>query len=317
MQKEFGIIMKSKDGAKKERKELTPKQQKVKTAFSWIGTIVCIALIIFALVEAIFAIARTTNDDNVTKFGDKYYLTVASDSMEDTIGVDDMIICTAYEGDGSDLQVGQVITFRDELRYGGSLYKVLNTHRIVRIEGSGATLKFYTKGDNVAEEDSIGKSVSDVVCTWGSVSKAVYDSETKTFTTLEYENGKTLKGVGAFANFMQDTEHMGEKMKTRFFCIIVLPLIILFVIYAVVLIRTLVIAKLEKERVAKTAPGAVDINALSDEEKQRLAMEYMAMLAAQQNNSAPAPEAIEDAPADTTDDVVSVDNATGDDSSAE
>ncbi len=313
--------MKSKVGAQKERKELTPRQQKVKTAFSWIGTIVCIALIIFALVEAIFAISRTTNDDNVSKFGNKYYLTVASDSMEPTIMVDDMIIGVAYEGDGSDLQVGQVITFRDEKRVGGSLYKVLNTHRIVRIEGSGSNLKFYTKGDNAEGEDSIGKSVSDIVCTWGSVVEAEYNSETKTFTTLEYENGTTLKGLGAFANYMQDTDNMGESMKTRFFCIIVLPLIILFVIYAVVLIRTLVIAKLEKERVAKTEPAQVDINSLSDEEKQRLAMEYMAMLAAQQkeaeSSTADSADSAPVEPQDATDDVADSQNETSDDSSAE
>ena len=57
------------------------------------------------------------------------------------------------------------------------------------------------------------------------------------------------------------------------------------VIYAFVLIRTLVIAKLENQRKVQ-AEQVVTVDSLSDEEKRRLAQEYLASLAKEQETSA-------------------------------
>ena len=95
-----------------------------------------------------------------------------------------------------------------------------------------------------------------------------------------FVEGKMLKGVGGFSNWIQDTENFGASRKTRFFCVVVLPLILLFVIYAFILVRTLVVAKLENQRKVQSEQ-VITVDSLSDEEKRRLAQEYLASLQAQ------------------------------------
>lgn len=279
------------------KKERTPQQQKAMTILNWVATAVCIVVIIFALVVAIFTIAGSTNDNHLTQFGDKIYLNVASDSMEPTFNTSDVIIATAfdYQKQLSEIKVGQVVTFKTTVRSNsGTTYEVYNTHRIVHInyEEDGKTVRnFTTRGDNqegtwqeiAAElekkvEDQnqtlLNKDIretvtpSNIVATWGSV-----DGEGN-FTA-----GKMLKGVGGFSNWIQDTEHFGANQKTRFFCVVVLPLILLFVIYAFILVRTLVIAKLENQRKVQSEQ-VVSVDGLSDEEKRRLAQELLASLQA-------------------------------------
>ncbi|MBQ9276276.1 MAG: hypothetical protein IJ226_01625, partial [Clostridia bacterium] len=78
------------------------------------------------------------------------------------------------------------------------------------------------------------------------------------------------------------------------FLVIVLPLILLFVAYAFVLVRTLIVAKLEKDKETK-ADTTVTVDSLSDEEKRRLAEEYLASLAKQQAAASEEPKAEETA----------------------
>lgn len=276
------------------KKERTPQQQKAMTILNWVATAVCIVVIIFALVVAIFTIAGSTNDNHLTQFGDKIYLNVASDSMEPTFNTSDVIIATAfdYQKQLSEIKVGQVVTFKTTVRSGGATYEIYNTHRIVHInyeEDDKTVRNFTTRGDNqdgtwqeaAAElnkevgsqnEAIIGHketvTPSNIVATWGSV-----DGEGN-FTA-----GKMLKGVGGFSNWIQDTENFGANQKTRFFCVVVLPLILLFVIYAFILVRTLVIAKLENQRKVQSEQ-VVSVDGLSDEEKRRLAQELLASLQA-------------------------------------
>lgn len=276
----------------KEKKELSPKQQKVRSILNWVATGVCIVVIVFALVVAIFTIAGATNDDHLTRFGDKIYLNVATDSMAPTFSSDDVIIAKAFDSkDVATLKVGQVVTFKTIAVTTSGRYQVFNTHRIVAINrnDAGAVTSFRTRGDNqtgswqaaaaelLKEESEQDKNIigdidrdyvqpSAIVATWGSV------NEDGTFTS-----GKMLKGVGGFSNWIQDTENFGASQKVRFFCVVVLPLILLFVIYAFVLIRTIVIAKLENQRKVQ-AQQVVTVDSLSDEEKRRLAQEYLASL---------------------------------------
>lgn len=270
----------------KEKKELSPKQQKVRSILNWVATGVCIVVIVFALVVAIFTIAGATNDDHLTRFGDKIYLNVATDSMAPTFSPDDVIIATALDSaNAKSLKVGQVVTFRT-IKDG---YRYFNTHRIVAINrtDAGEVSSYTTRGDHqsstwqdaaaelLKDKDDQNKDIvgstenvqaSAIVATWGSV------NEDGTFTS-----GKMLKGVGGFSNWIQDTEHFGASQKVRFFCVVVLPLILLFVVYAFVLIRTIVIAKLENQRKVQ-AQQVVTVDSLSDEEKRRLAQEYLASL---------------------------------------
>lgn len=282
------------------KKERTPQQQKAMTILNWVATAVCIVVIVFALVVAIFTIAGTTNDDHLMRFGDKIYLNVASDSMEPTFSTSDVIIANSFNLDSQldELKIGQVITFKTT---SGSHY-VLNTHRIVKInrKDDGSIRDFTTRGDNsksgnrdnstISWQDAVAQNdlgltetvnPKNIVAVWGSV------DENGNFTA-----GKMLKGAGTFANWIQDVGvdkqgvmHYGENMKTRFFCVVVLPLILLFVIYAFILVRTLVVAKLEKQRKVQSEQ-VITVDSLSDEEKRRLAQEYLASLQAQTGGDA-------------------------------
>ncbi len=262
--------------AQKQAKEVAPIGQKVRTALNWIVNILCVILIIFALIVAIFTIVRSTNGDRLTKFGNKVYMNVASYSMEPTFSENDVIIVDYYDGDGTDLQVGQVITFK----FARNGYESFNTHRIMAIDNTMAIPRFRTRGDKMGgdwqdalEDESTWDpgwvSADIIIGTWGKVDK-VGEGE------YVFTPGKVLKGVGSFANWIQDP----EEGKTRFFCVVVLPLILLFVIYAFVLVRTLIIAKLENNKKVE-GENVMTVDSLSDEEKKRLAMEYLASLNAQ------------------------------------
>jgi len=275
--------------AKNSKKELTPKQQKVRNILNWVATAVCIVVIVFALVVAIFTIAGA-NDDHLTRFGDKIYMNVASDSMSPTFTPNDVLIADAFDKEANmdKIKVGQVVTFSTTSVYDNARYAIYNTHRIVNInrDTNGNVTSVVTRGDHQdgdwkaaaaeyqKDQDSRDKNVigrtetvaiDAIVATWG-------DGEM---------SGKMLKGCGAFSNWIQDTEHFGASKDVRFFCIVVLPLILLFVVYAFVLIRTLVIAKLENQRKVQ-AEQVVTVDSLSDEEKRRLAQEYLASLAKEQ-----------------------------------
>lgn len=275
--------------SKKEKKELTPQQQKRKTVVNWIVNVLSIIVIVFALVVAILTIVRVTNSNGVTALGNSVFMNVMSDSMEPTFNEGDVIVAKSFSGDASSLKVGQVITFKAQIRIGNAYYESFNTHRIIQIRSNGTIV---TRGDNQNAKD--GKdwknytestegtkyettSASEVVAVWGDV-----DADGN------FTPGKVLKGAGLMSNWLHDP----EKGRTRFFLIIVLPLILLFVAYAFVLVRTLIVAKLEKDKETK-ADTTVTVDSLSDEEKRRLAEEYLASLAKQQSGASEEPKAEE------------------------
>ena len=268
---------------RKEKKELTPEQQKRKTIGGWIVNILSVIIIVFALVFAILTIIRVTNSNGVTAVAGKVYMNVLSDSMKPTFKTGDVIIANEFNGDVSTLKVGQVITFKQRING----YDSFNTHRIIKINGNF----IITRGDNQTDEDgniidwhnylddqtgTIKETVpvDNVVAVWGDVEEV--DGE------LVFKPGKMMKGAGLMSNWLHDP----EQGRLRFFLVIVLPLILLFVAYAFVLIRTLVIAKLENAKEVQ-ADTTVTVDSLSDEEKRRLAEEYLASLKAQED----APEA--------------------------
>ena len=98
--------------AKNGKKELTPKQQKVRNILNWVATAVCVIVIIFALVVAIFTIAGA-NDDHLTRFGNKIYMNVASDSMSPTFTPNDVIIADSFDKAKNldKIKVGQVVNW--------------------------------------------------------------------------------------------------------------------------------------------------------------------------------------------------------------
>ena len=309
---------------KASNKELTPKQQKVRTILNWVATAVCIVIIVFALVVAIFMISGASNEEKLMKFGDKIYMNVASNSMSPMFTKNDVIIVESFEKDVDldKIKIGQIVTYK--MQKGTHFY--FNTHRIIALlyDENHNLSQVVTRGDNqdgtwqaAAEEYAkngsggnfaiIGKrelvDIEAIRATWGSIN----DDGT-------YTSGKMLKGCGAFSNWIQDQDpengHFGDGMKVRFFCVVVLPLILLFVVYAFVLIRTLVIAKLENQNKVQAAQ-VVTVDSLSDEEKRRLAQEYLASLA---NDSSDPTKVVQDVqeddePQSTVDDVQTMDES--------
>ena len=283
---------------KKEQKELTPKQQKVRTILGWVASALCVVIIIIALVISIMTITRTTGEKGVANIAGNAFMPVQTDSMEPTFDKGDLIITKIYEGDGSDLKVGQVITYRKVVSSNGTLIEIFVTHRIsdIGIDANGKVNSFKVVGDNPNPQDGAASTetvpVSNIVATWGSPASLNADG---TFNVTKDSMGKNMGKIGVFINWLQGN-------RTNYFLVIVLPLILMFVIYAYILIRSFIIAKLAKTKEEAVASTAT-VDGLSEEDKRRLAEEYLAELARRQLETEQATAPAEDTtPAETNTD---------------
>ena len=265
---------------KKEKKQLTPQQQKVRNILGWVASALCVVIIVIALIISIMTITRTTGEKGVAHIAGNAFMPVQTDSMEPTFDAGDLIITKIYEGDGSDLKVGQVITYKDRVTVGGTLVEILKTHRIAEITNTNGSIRFLVVGDNPNPQDgSSGKDyvyANEVVATWGTPATPIDsdgDGEYDSFDIPESTHGKNMGKIGVFINWLQGN-------RTNYFLVIVLPLILMFVIYAYILIRSFVIAKLAKTK--EEAASSATVDGLSEEDKRRLAEEYLAELARRQ-----------------------------------
>lgn len=279
---------------KKEQKELTPQQQKVRTILGWVASALCVVIIILALVISIMTITRTTGGKGVANIAGNAFMPVQTDSMEPTFDKGDLIITKIYEGDGSDLQVGQVITYKTIF----NSYEIFKTHRISKIEYSNGSIAYIeVVGDNPNPQDGAAGTdriynPNNIVATWGSPASLNDDG---TFNITKDSMGKNMGKIGVFINWLQGN-------RTNYFLVIVLPLILMFVIYAYILIRSFIIAKLAKTKEEAVASTAT-VDGLSEEDKRRLAEEYLAELARRQLEAEQATAPAEDAtPAETNTD---------------
>ena len=283
---------------KKEQKELTPQQQKVRTILGWVASALCVVIIVIALVISIMTITRTTGEKGVANIAGNAFMPVQTDSMEPTFDKGDLIITKIYEGNGTDLQVGQVITYKARVNNGGTLVEIFKTHRISEITNTNGTLRFTVIGDNPNPEDGAAGTdfvyVDSIVATWGTPATPIDsdgDGEYDSFNVTKDSMGKNMGKIGVFINWLQGN-------RTNYFLVIVLPLILMFVVYAYILIRSFIIAKLAKTKEEAVASTAT-VDGLSEEDKRRLAEEYLAELARRQleaeQTTAPA-EATEETP---------------------
>lgn len=282
---------------KKEKKELTPQQQKTRNILGWVASALCVAIIVIALVISIMTITRTTGEKGVAHIGGNAFMPVQTDSMEPTFDKNDLIITKIYNGDGTDLQIGQVITYKSRVTVGGNnLVEIFKTHRIAEITHTeNGSIRFLVVGDNPNPQDGAsGRDyvyANDVVATWGTPATPVdsdNDGEYDTFNVTKDTYGKNLGKIGAFINWLQGN-------RTNYFLVIVLPLILMFVIYAYILIRSFIVAKLAKTR--EEAASSATVDGLSEEDKRRLAEEYLAELARRQLEEQAKAKAEADVPA--------------------
>ena len=207
-----------------------------------IDIVVVLILIISILVVTMSLTSRSSGVPNL--FG-VAPITVASDSMEDTLMVNDLIFCevrTDYVYD--DYAVGDIVTFNQEIN-GETRF---NTHRIVEvIEDNGITY-YKTQGDN---KDT----------------NPVPDEELKTATDIVAKyTGNKIGGIGAFFSFI--------RTQLGFFLVILLPMILFFVYEAVRVIMNII--AYNKEKAAEEAAAAVANSELTEEQKQRAIEEYLA-----------------------------------------
>jgi signal peptidase len=231
----------------------------------------------------------------VAHIGGNAFMPVQTDSMEPTFDKNDLIITKIYNGDGTDLQVGQVITYKARVNVGGNLVEIFKTHRIAEITNTNGSIRFLVVGDNPNPQDGAsGRDyvyANEVVATWGTPATPVdsnNDGEYDSFNVTKDTYGKNMGKIGAFINWLQGN-------RTNYFLVIVLPLILMFVIYAYILIRSFIVAKLAKTR--EEAASSATVDGLSEEDKRRLAEEYLAELARRQLEEQAKAQREADAPA--------------------
>lgn len=225
-----------------ENKELTLRQQKLRKALTWVGNILGIIIVIFTLLVSIVTITRTKERDGVASMFGYALMPVLSNSMAPEFEEGDLIFTKIYKGDGTDLKVGDVITYKFYLPGGKAAY---NTHRIVAIAGndsnSPGAIRFYTKGDNERIEGQ-------------------YTDEVGISSIVGVYKGSKIKGIGSAINTLQTDS-------TVYFVSIVLPLIVIFIIYVFFFVRAVIQIKLDK---AAAANASKNIESLSEEELSRL-----------------------------------------------
>ncbi len=257
--------------SKKVKKELTPQQVKVRNILGWVATGLCIALIVASLIVSIVTIANAGKDGELKGIGGNVFMPVQTDSMEPTFKAGDLIITKIYDGDGSDLKVGQVVTYSKYVTSGSALIEIYVTHRISEITELRGELAFTVVGDNPNPQDGASGTETitwdKVVATWGTPAEKNADG---TFNVTKDNKGGNMGQIGALINWIQHD-------KTNYFLVIVLPLIVIFLAYVFVLVRSLVIEKIAKTKEETLATVGVD--GLSEEDKRRLAEEYLAQLA--------------------------------------
>lgn len=207
-----------------------------------IDIVVVLILIISILVVTMSLTSRSSGVPNIFGIAP---ITVASDSMEDTLMVNDLIFCevrTDYVYD--DYAVGDIVTFNQEIE-GETRF---NTHRIVEVVEDNGITYYKTQGDNKDTNpvpDEKLKTANDIVAKY---------------------TGNKIGGVGAFFSFI--------RTQLGFFLVILLPMILFFVYEAVRVIMNII--AYNKEKAAEEAAAAVANSELTEEQKQRAIEEYLA-----------------------------------------
>lgn len=215
----------------------------VKKILNILIDIIVVLILLFSILVVVMSL--TSESSGVPNIFGIAPITVASDSMEDTLMVNDLIFCevrTDYVYD--DYAVGDIVTFNQEIE--GETR--LNTHRIVEVVEDNGITYYKTQGDNKDTNpvpDEKLKTANDIVAKY---------------------TGNKIGGVGAFFSFI--------RTQLGFFLVILLPMILFFVYEAVRVIMNII--AYNKEKAAEEAAAAVANSELTEEQKQRAIEEYLA-----------------------------------------
>ena len=194
----------------------------------------------FSAFMTVLSLAASTSPDGIPSLAGNAFMTVASDSMEDTIMTGDLIIAKKLTDEQKQqLGVEDIITFYKDLDGDGK--EEINTHRIIEIvyNDDGTVKAYKTKGDHNQLDDPGEVLWQFVIAEW---------------------TGTRYPFVGGFIGFIQKP--------TGFLCCIVLPLIVFFLYELFIFIKALL--------AVKTAPaeaGAAVITAAKEEEIRQKAID--------------------------------------------
>ena len=151
-----------------------------------------ILILAFLVTLMVFASERNNGVASILGF---MPMSVQSNSMSPTFEKGDLIIVKKVD-DLYNLKENDVITYYTIV----DGYRIVNTHRIARVEDTDGNKAFITRGDNNPADDEVPAYPSDIVGQW---------------------TGARLKGIGKFFDFL--------KTKKGFFICVVIPIAIFFI----------------------------------------------------------------------------------------
>lgn len=224
----------------------------VKKIFNVFIDIVVVLILVVSILVVIMSL--TSKSSGVPNLFGIAPITVVSNSMEDTLMVNDLILCESRTDKAyDDYEVGDIVTFYQKIDGEDRL----NTHRIVEVtKDKDSGISYYkTQGDNKKTNPAP-------------------DEELKTSgQILAKYTGNKIGGVGAFFSFI--------RTQLGFFLVILLPMIIFFVYEAVRVIMNII--AYNKAKAIEAAEEAVANSELTEEQKQRAIEEYLAKQKAAQD----------------------------------
>lgn len=211
--------------------------KKSKKVLGILVDILLILIVIIAIVISVLTFASKASDNGVANILGYSPFAVQSDSMSPTFDKGDLIISKTKDFDTTKIEVGDIITFRATDLKTNAQY--INSHRVVKVERLNDVseyLFFTTKGDNLEINDLSRIGSSEVI--------GVY-------------TGKRIPKLGAVMDFL--------RTQTGFMVCVLIPLA-LFFIWELYKFLTIVIAKKNEK---------ASIEGISEEEKKRIAEEYL------------------------------------------
>lgn len=211
--------------------------KKSKKVLGIIVDILLILIVIIAIAISVLTFSSKASDNGVANLMGYSPFAVQSDSMAPTFNKGDLIISQTKDFDTTKIEVGDIITFRATDLSSGAEF--INSHRVVKVEkvSDASEFRFFTtKGDNVEQNDLTRIGSTEVL--------GIY-------------TGKRIPVLGSVMDFL--------RTQTGFMVCVLIPLA-LFFIWELYKFLTIVIAK-------KNEKAAVE--GISEEEKKRIAEEYL------------------------------------------
>ena len=217
--------------------------EKAKKVLGVISDIVLIIIMLVSIVITILTFSSKANNNGVANILGYSPFAVKSDSMSPTFDKGDLIIVKTKDFDPLAFKVGDVITFYAEDVATGNMF--INSHRIVKVEpfDDTNTYMFYTtKGDAYDDNDTTRVGSSEII---------------------GYYSGTKVPVLGSVMDFLQT--------QTGFMVCVLIPLAIFF-IWQVYKFFSILIESKKQKAIAEMERS---INGISEEEKKRIAEEYL------------------------------------------